>query len=329
MPVYNSETTIRQSVLSVLDQSHKNFEFIIINDGSNDRTIEIIREITDKRIHIFTYPRNGIAAARNKGIKLAKGEYITFIDADDLWMPDKLKDQLATLEENPDCKVVYSWVSIIDDKGYFLRTVAPMHHRGDVYADMLERCFIVNSSNLMFHRAVISGVGYFDESLKWAQDFDFNIRLAKKNKFALCPCYHIFYRQSAQSHSARVRPVEKYLIRVINTAFVTAPKALLPIKKRALSYNYQHIANKFIDTRPGVSSSFSAFNRLIKAVEYCPQKLFSISFWGIAVKGILNFIFPLRISRKLFKMLYDLETKKNKNWDLENLDYLVEVHKRQ
>ncbi len=171
------------------------------------------------------------------------------------WMPEKLKDQLYVLEKLSDNKVAYSWVSIIDEDGKFLRAVKPFFYEGDVYSHMLERCFIINTSNLMFHRSVLKKVGYFNEDLTWGQDWEFYIRMAKNFEFHLVPKYHIFYRQSMDSHLSRVKDVEEHLIKVINKAFDDAPEEFKLKKQKSLSYNYLHIANKYIDNQQNLNGS--------------------------------------------------------------------------
>ncbi|NES72852.1 MAG: glycosyltransferase family 2 protein, partial [Okeania sp. SIO2D1] len=105
IPVYNGEKTIRDTINSVLKQSFADFELIIINDGSTDSTLEVINSFQDHRLKVFSYPNAGQGASRNRGIELAKGEYISFIDADDMWTSDKLEKQLQALQDNPQAGV--------------------------------------------------------------------------------------------------------------------------------------------------------------------------------------------------------------------------------
>jgi glycosyltransferase involved in cell wall biosynthesis len=101
IPVYNGEKTIQETIKSVLNQTFQSLELIIVNDGSNDETLKVISIIKDPRIKVFSYPNAGLSASRNRGLAHATGEYISFIDADDLWTPDKLEAQLKVLQENP------------------------------------------------------------------------------------------------------------------------------------------------------------------------------------------------------------------------------------
>jgi len=101
-------------------QIYSNFELIVIDDGSNDSTLDVIKNIQDSRLKVFPYPSAGSAAvSRNRGFSHASGEFIVFLDADDLWTPDKLEAQLAALQENPPAAVAYSWVDRIDESSQF------------------------------------------------------------------------------------------------------------------------------------------------------------------------------------------------------------------
>ncbi|HBL15031.1 MAG TPA: glycosyl transferase family A, partial [Cyanobacteria bacterium UBA11162] len=109
------EKTIKETIESILNQTFVDFELIVINDGSTDSTVDIVTSIQDSRLQVFSYPNAGLAASRNRGIDRATGKYISFIDADDLWTPDKLERQLKALEENPQAAVAYSWTDCIDE----------------------------------------------------------------------------------------------------------------------------------------------------------------------------------------------------------------------
>src|SRR3712207_5841233 len=91
VPAYKGEKTIQKTIESVLNQTFTDFELIVINDGSQDATLDVVSSIQDSRLKLFSYPNAGISTTRNRGIYHAVGEYISFIDADDLWTPDKLK----------------------------------------------------------------------------------------------------------------------------------------------------------------------------------------------------------------------------------------------
>jgi glycosyltransferase involved in cell wall biosynthesis len=128
IPAYNAERTILETIASVQQQTFSNFELIVINDGSTDRTLELLNSLEDPRLKIFSYSNGGLPVARNRGIYHATGEFITFLDADDLWTPDKLELQLTALQQHSEAGVAYSWTHYMDEKGESFHTIAILNH---------------------------------------------------------------------------------------------------------------------------------------------------------------------------------------------------------
>ena len=142
MPAYNAQSTIENSILSVLNQTHQQFELIIINDNSSDGTITIIeRFLRDARVKLINNTSNlGVALSRNKGIEDATGEIISFLDSDDLWYPEKLAEQDKCFEKG--CKVVCTDYDVIDMEG---NIVASRTSPKEIsYSNMLKSNFIGN-----------------------------------------------------------------------------------------------------------------------------------------------------------------------------------------
>ena len=118
MPVYNAGDFVAQAIQSILGQSYEDFELIIINDGSSDNSKAVIKSYDDNRIKYFENEKNsGIVFSRNKGLKLAKGEYIGMFDADDIAYPEKFEEQINFLEQNKDFGMVGSWAKFINEEG--------------------------------------------------------------------------------------------------------------------------------------------------------------------------------------------------------------------
>ncbi|HEY9888470.1 MAG TPA: glycosyltransferase family A protein, partial [Candidatus Obscuribacterales bacterium] len=120
VPTYNAENTIEETIQSVLQQTFTDFELLVINDGSTDKTLEVLANIQDSRLQVLTFPNGGVVESRNRGIQNASGEYLSFLDADDLWQKDKLAEQLSALEANPAAAIAYSWNDYIDTQGKFI-----------------------------------------------------------------------------------------------------------------------------------------------------------------------------------------------------------------
>jgi glycosyltransferase involved in cell wall biosynthesis len=114
---------------NVLSQTYDDFEVIVVNDGSSDETQQWVSQIKDPRVKLISQENQGLAGARNTGIAHAQGEYITFLDADDLWEPTKLEKQVCVLEDNPEIALVYTWVAFIDEAGKHTGRVFKMRQR--------------------------------------------------------------------------------------------------------------------------------------------------------------------------------------------------------
>src|SRR5690606_2958642 len=116
LPVYNGEDSILSAVRSVLNQTWRNLELIVVNDGSTDGTLEKLQCIRDTRLKVIDKENGGVSEARNLGFARSLGQYIAFIDADDIWFPEKVETELATIRqgEDPVC-IVYSWYYAVDD----------------------------------------------------------------------------------------------------------------------------------------------------------------------------------------------------------------------
>jgi glycosyltransferase involved in cell wall biosynthesis len=185
IPAYNAERDILETIKSVQQQTFSDFELIVIDDGSTDRTLELLHTLEDDRIRIFSYENGGVCTARNRGISHATGEYIAFLDADDLWTPDKLELQLAALQQHPEAGVVYSWTSCIDEQGQLLFDYPPRVFEGNVYAQLLVGDFIYNASNTLVCRQAIDSVGEFDSAISGCADWDYWVRLSARWPFVL------------------------------------------------------------------------------------------------------------------------------------------------
>lgn len=165
IPAYNAEQTIRETIQSVLEQTFSDFEIIVIDDGSNDRTSDIIQKIADPRLKCFSYTNGGSSVARNRGISHAKGEFIAFLDADDLWTPDKLELQIEALQKHPEAGVAYSWTYFLYENKHLSYADTSSFYEGDVYAELLIKNFLHNGSNPLIRKQAIDAIGLFKTTM--------------------------------------------------------------------------------------------------------------------------------------------------------------------
>lgn len=184
MTVYNEEEYIRKSVTSVLNQTYEDFELVIVNDGSNDRTREILEnEFNDRRIRIFNQENKGRVKALNQALKLSMGEYIAILDADDYCLPGRLKKQVEFLDRNPDVGAVgtayYRYDEIRREK--WIRKYP--RENEEIRKEMSKYMPLAHSS-IMIRKLCLNEVGYYDEEFDTLQDMELLIRIAKKFKLA-------------------------------------------------------------------------------------------------------------------------------------------------
>jgi len=249
IPVYNGAKTIKETIESVLQQTYQNFELIVINDGSQDETLAVINSIQDQRVKVFSYSNAGLSASRNRGFARSCGEFIAFLDADDLWTEDKLADQLAALQQNPQAAVAYSWTDHIDENSKFLRPASYSSCNGNVYERLLIGNFLVSGSNTLIRAQALSKVGGFDESLNSAEDWDMWLRLASFYEFVVVPRPQVLYRISPYSMSANIFKMEAASLQVLERAYSKAPAALQHRKKETLGFIYKFLMDKALQDR--------------------------------------------------------------------------------
>lgn len=183
IPTYNRSELLKKAIESLENQSHQNFEIIIIDDCSTDDTAEVVRGMDDERIIYLRHDTNkGGSEARNTGIKQATGSFIGFLDSDDQWLPDKLERQLKQFEGQPDVGVVYTGVQVVDEHNQPTRKIVPAY-KGGILPKLFESNCIDTTSSVLVKSEVLDQVQGFDASLPSCQDWDLYIRLAQVTKF--------------------------------------------------------------------------------------------------------------------------------------------------
>lgn len=258
IPAFNSEKTIRETIETVLNQTFSNFEIIVINDGSEDLTLNVVNSIKDPRIKVFSYTNSGVSASRNRGIAQAAGEFISFLDADDLWTADKLEAQLKALQENPQAGVAYSWVDSIDENNKYLRASSCCTASGDVYPTLLKGNILANGSNPLVRAQALREVGEFNQSLTPAEDWDMYLRLASRYHFIAVPSPQILYRITSTSASGNVFKMEAGSLQIIEQAYNHIPNYLQPLKKESIGNLYKSLIYKVLEEPTGRQKGFKA-----------------------------------------------------------------------
>lgn len=175
IPTYNRKNLVVKAIKSVLAQSYKNYELIVVDDGSDDGSGEYIKQYFPQ-IKLLQQENKGVSSARNIAIKHAKGKWIAFLDSDDLWHNDKLETQISYLNQNPEYKICHSEEIWIKDG---IR-INPMHKHqklaGDIYHKSVELCSI-SISTVILHKEIFTQIGLFDENLPACEDYDLWLRV--------------------------------------------------------------------------------------------------------------------------------------------------------
>lgn len=186
MPVYNAEKYISASLQSLLHQTYSDFEVILIDDCSSDKSMDIVRSYVDPRLRIIRNPINiGIAASRNRGLQSCKGRYIALLDDDDISLPQRLEKQTAFLDDNKDIDVVGGMSIWIDEEDRIIREAIEMPADPDYIKTSFLFENMYNNSEVMFRRSLVENYGIrYAENMLGMEDFRFWIDCSKKGKFS-------------------------------------------------------------------------------------------------------------------------------------------------
>ncbi|MCO5240632.1 MAG: glycosyltransferase family 2 protein [Chitinophagaceae bacterium] len=199
IPLYNKEKSVRNTVQSVLDQTITNFELVVVNDGSTDKSRDIVSGIRDSRIRIIDKPNGGISSSRNKGIESARYQYVAFLDADDLWEPDFLEtiQHLITDYPEADCYTTgYACKYNSDTLNVF-----GARERG-IIRDFFKQVYIgpvMHSSSICVKKKTFEKVGYFNTTIRRGEDYDMWARLGRETCIAATPEVKVWYRLGTEN----------------------------------------------------------------------------------------------------------------------------------
>ncbi len=203
IPVYDRLQYLKQAISSVLSQTYRDFEIIIVDDGSPLNVRDIL-EPYGTRVRYFRYENRGQAAARNSGIRQAKGEYIALLDDDDTWLPDRLETQVPVLDKNQALAFICSETLIMDAAGHIIghhrKVPGPGRELRDTFDDLYAGNFI-STLTVLIRKTHLLAAGGFDEELRSTEDYDLWLRLAKKHPFIYLNRPLAIYRRYKGQHT--------------------------------------------------------------------------------------------------------------------------------
>jgi glycosyltransferase involved in cell wall biosynthesis len=217
IPLYNGAAFIERTLRSVMAQTYPNLEILVVDDGSTDGSAQIVQSLSHQadRIALITKPNGGVASARNLGIQLAQGDWIGFVDADDVWDPtfmQKVVDRTRSISDS--VGVIYGWAQNINDRDQVIPGVHVAAVTGNVYGTLLCHNFLGNASATVIRRSCFDQVGGYDSGLRAAQaqgceDWDLYLRLAEYYDYAVIPELLVGYRKLNGSMSGNSHTMAK------------------------------------------------------------------------------------------------------------------------
>ena len=246
IPNYNNAHFLGDAIQSVLNQTYQNFEIILVDDGSNDDSQQVVSSFGD-RVRYIWQENKGLGGARNTGISAANGEFIGFLDADDQWLPDFLDTMVLLTKENPDAAVFFSNARYMDDHGRDLpqSVGVPSIPPEKIYHALLRANFIIPST-ILAKRSVIVEEGLFDQTLKalhGCEDWDLWLRIAPRYKFIGTPACLVRYRLHGNTFSANPSRMQTAVRTVIEKKFGPDDGQIqkwTPDKRRAFGGVYRY-----------------------------------------------------------------------------------------
>ena len=260
MPNYNKGSYIREAIQSVLDQTFEDFELIVVDDASNDSSIEVIESFIkrDRRVRLVHHPKNlGVAAAFNTGMTTAMSNLICFIGSDDLYIRTKLAKQYELMMSGNQTAIVYCEASKVDETGLAINRPrnSPRGYEGMIFSKLLQENFMVHAT-MMVPKNFIDEAGKFDEALSSYVDVDMSLRLAKKHPFKQLNESLYLYRIYSGNTEGRISRHNRYYNQgiVVERYLIDQYSLLKPAERRKV------LARLF--------SSFVATKQYGKLLEY-------------------------------------------------------------
>ena len=243
IPTYNRAETLQRAIYSVLNQTYTNFELLVVDDGSTDDTKEVVTKINDSRICYIFQRNQERSVARNNGIRSSTGDYVSFLDSDDEYLPHKLEVQVPVLNENKDtCMVLGGWLDV-DNNGIVLRKNSPWNLRPELNYDLKDWLFSppVHFCTSLVRREWLERTGGFDPCIIWTEDVDLWFRMIRAGCQPEWVKTHVL---QFHPHIADLSIYEKNYQRILDKAFTdTKLSDLIGINKdQAFAILYVELA---------------------------------------------------------------------------------------
>jgi glycosyltransferase involved in cell wall biosynthesis len=271
IPTYNHGKFIEESIRSVLAQTYKNIEIIVVDDGSTDDTRKIV-EALGGRVSYYYQSNKGQSAARNLAINKGNGEALAFLDADDMWLRHKLESQLQILENNPHIGMVACGANNIDESGEFINKYVPSNfanHDSLLKALSISQIIPGSSSGVLVRRKCFETVGCFDEQIKIGPDWDMWLRIAKQYEVYFIEEPLVMIRRTLNKPKFRNPAAEEHYVSMIIEKNISGK-----YKKNAYGNLYCRIGSYYLS----MCKKREALKYFIRSIYQFPYPLFPRSF---------------------------------------------------
>jgi glycosyltransferase involved in cell wall biosynthesis len=311
IPVYNNGPYIAAAVKSVLEQTRRPDEIIVVDDGSNDNTAASVAPFQANIRYIYQ-ENQGEPAARNRGIRESASEYVAFLDGDDLWRPNKLELQMDYLRRHPSCALAYSDMSTFDEAGVIDEKVSERFRirlrSGRIFRDLFMRP-LFGSGSVVLHKDCIKTVGYFDEQFLIGCDYEMWLRVSRHFELGVIDQPLLMYRcheaMATRGLGLKLCKGMPWEVAVLTKILETYPDAKRELGKstirRRLSRPYAGLANASFRR-----SDHKVARQLIsKAISYSPSNLRYWTLWGATFLPPSKVAATRRLYRKLAVMKSD------------------------
>ena len=276
IPVYNGEKYIVETIESVIDQTYKNIEIIIINDGSTDNSFTKIKPyLIMKNIKYFEHENRGVAASRNVGIRESLGDLISFLDQDDLWLAEKIEKQVKLMKENKEFALVHSKIGFINENG---NRIKPLWEHPGISGYCFKEMFSSNKIamlTVLVKRECIIEAGMFDEKIAITDDYDLWLKITYNNPIGYIDEPIALYRSHGRNTSMNVDAFKKYELQVLQNILIRFPEIKEIIDDNIIKLRLFSVMIELckISKKTGNNDDYNKFSKL--AFQTLPLKYLS------------------------------------------------------
>ena len=293
VPSYNHEKYIVETIESIVNQTYKNIELIVIDDGSKDNSLNILKNLQQKyNFTLISRENKGLSATLNEGVLIAKGKYVSVCASDDILVLEKIEKQVSYMEINLQYMISYGKVIYFYPNGATKKIRNSAYKEGDVFESLLLQKFFISPASVIYRKEVFDKIGGFDTSLA-VEDADIFLRIAKEYQIGYQNEYFYYYRLHENNTVNDIEKIELDIDKILNKWKDE------PLYKKAM------IRKNLIYFR------WYAPTKKMKALSRLPLT-FNVFFQKVFYNGLLKLIIPTNIYNIYMRLKYSYAPKKNK-----------------